>query len=317
MESKLSLAYAIRDFELSQELKSTKDYFGYKTEGGQGPFDCYMSNNAFKVFLGAFSASHRNQYENGDGSELIEKKNKWGNFNPPKMASFASSSRMIYNLSKDIPKFEFEKQLATGMGGRDANIDGFLLQRNTFFFVESKCQEIYGSHSLVRDSYRELFANISNDQANKFKIECGVSNDKKEFRAKFYYSEMDILHFDVKQMISHMLGIAKKFLSAVDVFKIINIKIRFIYFLYNPASAFDYVLKNKSVFVSEKNKSYIINKYNKTVEEINKIDMSELFGTIVRYQLSKNNISYAFTDELINSFSFELKSQFDFKKAFE
>lgn len=316
MESKLSLAYAIRDFELSQDLKRTKASFGYKTMGGQGSFDCYMSNKAFKVFLGAFSASHLNQYEKGDGSELIEKKNIWGNFNPPKMASFASSSRMIYNLSKDIPKFEFEKKLATGMGGRDANIDGFLLQRNTFFFVESKCQEIYGSHSLVRDSYRELFSNISNDKANKFRIECGGSNDKKEFRSKFYYNEMEILHFDVKQMISHMLGITKKFLSGVDSYKINNKRIRFIFFLYNPVSAFDYVLKNKSEFVSEKNESYIINKYNKTVEEINKIDMSELFGTIVRYQLSKNNISFAFTDELINSFSFELKSQFDYKMAF-
>lgn len=52
------------------------------------------------------------KFSEGSGKELEER--KVGEYTyPPKMASFGSSSRMLFNLSKDTHGFQFEKKIPT------------------------------------------------------------------------------------------------------------------------------------------------------------------------------------------------------------
>ena len=86
-----ALDFAIRDGQKK---------FGYGYEiSGKYPYNNYLSNDDWKRFIDSMSPLHFAQYNDADGGELIEKKGRWG-LNPPKMASFGSSSRLIYECSK-------------------------------------------------------------------------------------------------------------------------------------------------------------------------------------------------------------------------
>lgn len=79
--------------------------------------------------------------KDADGCELEEKNSRYG-LTPPQMTSFGSSSRLIYECSKDIPNFSFEKLLPTRVG-HTANLDGCIATKESDIFVEAKCREIY------------------------------------------------------------------------------------------------------------------------------------------------------------------------------
>ena len=88
-----ALDFAIRDGQ---------NKFGYGYEiSGKSPYNNYLSNDDWKRFIDSMSPLHFAQYNYADGGELIEKSGRWG-LNPPKMASFGSSSRFIYESSKSI-----------------------------------------------------------------------------------------------------------------------------------------------------------------------------------------------------------------------
>ena len=100
----------LKEFDAALVKAATKDetvWSGYITSTGK-TYPTYMSNVSWAIFTANLSPEHATQYRAGSGGELDEK-----NGRPPKMASFASSSRMAYQLSKDIPNFVFEKQLST------------------------------------------------------------------------------------------------------------------------------------------------------------------------------------------------------------
>ena len=139
----------LKDFDLAiADAEGTEK--GYQV-GGRN-YDTYLSNAAWSAHLAGMSEAHRCQYGDGSGGELEEK-----NGRPPKVAAFASSSRMIYCISKEIPGFCFEEQLPTVIGGI-ANMDGYLEQENGYIFVEAKCREPY-SHAAVqtlKQNYKPL-----------------------------------------------------------------------------------------------------------------------------------------------------------------
>ncbi len=112
MDRAKALDFAIRDFELQN--KNNRYSSGYRIDGRE--YWNYMSKNSWNNFKGEMSDEHISQYVEGGGNELDERNSRWGML-PPKMASFGSSSRMIYNLSKEIPGFVFEKIMYTYVGG--------------------------------------------------------------------------------------------------------------------------------------------------------------------------------------------------------
>ena len=117
---------------------------GYVTE--TGTYDAYMNNLCWQQFKCEMEKSNPQAFEDygkGGGKELDERKER-GKIYPPKMASFGSSSRMIYSLLHDVDDFLFEKKLHTYVGGT-AHLDGFMEKDDKCIFIEAKCREPYGN----------------------------------------------------------------------------------------------------------------------------------------------------------------------------
>ena len=251
------LDYAIRD-------KDRKHYGeGYIISKSKLAYDRYMSNEGWERYLAEMSEDHRIQYEKGDGGELNEKRGRWGTY-PPKMACYGSSSRIIYTLLRGVANIEFEKKFATQVG-HTANLDAYLQTGDTDIFLEAKCREIYASHTKIDigDVYKPVYEYIK--QCNKkFGYSDELSKANNKFRCSFSYDGEQIIRFDIKQLISHFLGIAAGVLEGV-----IKNNIRFVYFIYNPNE-----LGNKT----------LDRVYTDTIKERYKIDVIELFKAVFEYQ---------------------------------
>lgn len=256
------LDYAIRD-------KERKRYGeGYLVAKSKSVYDRYMSNEGWERYLAEMSEDHRIQYEKGDGGELNEKRGRWGTY-PPKMACYGSSSRIIYTLLRGVANIEFEKKFATQVG-HTANLDAYLQTGYTDIFLEAKCREIYASHTKIDigDVYKPVYEYIK--QCNKkfgYSEEPSKANNK--FRCSFSYDGKQIIRFDIKQLISHFLGIAAGVLEGV-----IKDNIRFVYFIYNP---------------NELGNETLDRVYDDTINEIDKNDIIELFKAVFEYQ--KKNLT--------------------------
>lgn len=303
MTIKEAYASAIKDFEVKSVHEFAGVTTGYLTQSGK-IYSNYYSNDSFKEFVDKMPLKHRRQYDEGSGGELREKEGRYGYY-PPKMASFASSSRMIYLLSKDIEGFTFEQNLSTGLGG-PANLDGFRFHNGEYTFVEAKRQEIFDSHSPVREAYRKIYNTINEDNT-PFTIKCNESVGS-EFKPIFYCKGKEIHYFDLKQMISHMLGIARAFILGQDAFTLEGERsIRFLYLLYNPD---DMLKRTDSLSGMEKKK--IQDRYNAVVEEINLCapHMETLFREVFRIQAERENVK---CEVPLNKFSFKLVDQKQYK----
>lgn len=252
------LDYAIRD------NKDDKCYGeGYLVAKSKSVYDRYMSNEDWERYLAGMSEDHRKQYEEGDGGELNEKRGRWGTY-PPKMACYGSSSRIIYTLLRGVANIEFEKKFATQVG-HTANLDAYLQTGDTDIFLEAKCREIYASHTKIDIGkvYKPVYEYIK--QCNKkfgYSYEPSKANNK--FRCSFSYDGKKITRFDIKQLVSHFLGIAAGVLEGV-----IKDNIRFVYFIYNPNELGNETLKEV---------------YKDTIDEIDRIDVIELFKAVFEYQ---------------------------------
>lgn len=249
------------------------------------------------------SRLHRRQFEDGDGGETIEKKGRWG-LCPPKMASYGSSSRFIYNISKDIYGFRFEKQLATRVG-HTANLDGFLPIENINVYVEAKCREIYGNHKRVEVSevYKEVYKYIQNNNHLEFnyndnKLPC---KKKEHFNCTFQYKGIEIVHFDIKQLICHFLGITADILENKC-----SKDVRFIYLIFNPRK-----VQEK---IDNTYREDVLLAYDETIAEIERMgDMHWLFKAVLDYQQTNLNLSI----DKVPSFNFKLVDQTSYRDELE
>lgn len=236
-------------------------------------------------------------YKNGSGDELgIKKVGKY----PPKMASYGSSSRMIYLLSRDIPNFCFEKKLFTTVGGT-ANMDGYLNKNGTDYYIEAKCREPYYSHQFTIDrKYEQLYRYL--DKLDSLDFTCSMDIiDNKWMKVQFSTSQRAIEHFDIKQMICHLLGIATEKIETPT-----EDKIQFLYLLYNPT---------KITIIEEPQKKKLLALYEQEIAECDSISFEELFKAIVDYLLSNTSVkksSAANPEQLKNSFSFKRCDQTTF-----
>ena len=256
-------------------------------------FDCYMTNEEWEKFKNNMTANAISEFSKGDGGELVEK-----NGNPPKMASYGSSSRMIYNLSKDKEGFHFEKKLHTTIGGT-ANLDGFYDDGYRYIFVEAKCHEIYSKKSnIVSKSYQKLYEFINTYMTDSIQIQ--MSDAKKDgYMDVTYFAEgEELLHFDFKQMICHLLGIATGILKGTLERK----QIDFIYLLFDPTE----------LDISKETKEVINEIYERTRYECNLVDFATLFRVILIF-LMEEKYGYIINDDELDmmtyGFSFILASQ--------
>lgn len=229
-------------------------------------YENYMSNEKWVAFLKEMKKEHLIAYVQGYGNEISEKQGRYGIY-PPKMASYGSSSRMIYKLLKTVEGIHFEKQLPTKVGGT-ANLDGYLQRGETEIFIEAKCREIYTKHANIdiKEVYNDVLEDIKNENAFHY------TKENKETKTgylnySFFYGKTPIERFDIKQLICHFLGIAANYIKN----KSAKNKIRFIYLIYNPT---DFNIKK------------LTEVYENTMTEIElfKPMMNDLFNAIFNYQ---------------------------------
>ena len=293
-----ALDYAIRDFELKDRDISIE--CGYKIEKEKKTYWNYLSNDAWEEFKGKMKKAHLCQFEDADGGEMKEKKGRWGIY-PPKMASFGSSSRFLYSVSKDIEGFQFEKLLPTRVG-HSANLDGYIMRGDVDVFVEAKCREIYSSHIKVEVSkvYQEVYDKLAAEKDLLFSYEEICSKDKEHFDCTFKVNGKVIVHFDIKQLICHFLAISANILENVNA----NKNIKFVYLIFNP----EYNTCFDNERISHFNER-IIKIYDDTKKEIESFDMKRLFKSIFEIQAKRLGL-----EEKKYSFDFYIADQKDYKE---
>ena len=285
-----ALDCAIREFEVNNDVLAS----GYQIPTNEPNYIYYnyMSNESWESFLNKMPENYKKQFENGNGGEIKEKKGRWG-LTPPKMASFGSSSRLIYELSKSTEGFIFEEQLDTRVGGI-ANLDGFLHKGSEYIYVEAKRREIYyGTHEneKIKSVYVPVYWKIQN-LCSKFSFTPNDVNDENEEKTKkitFTINGEPVKYFDLKQLICHFLGIT------YDIAKhsVKNAKVTFLYLLYNPNEVEDKI--------DEKYREKVKNRYDEVESFIrDKKDVFKaIFDAVLQYQtethkLEKPNIDFNF-----------------------
>ena len=217
--------------EIIEKLVPIMSVSGYEERGREElikAYENYMSNEKWVAFLKEMNKEHRIAYVQGYGNEISEKRGRYGIY-PPKMASYGSSSRMIYNLLKKVEGIHFEKKLPTKVGGT-ANLDGYLQRGETEIFIEAKCREIYTKHANIdiKEVYDKVLKAIKNENAFHYKEDKETKTGYLNYR--FFYGKTPIVRFDIKQLICHFLGIAANYIKN----KSAKNKICFIYLIYNP-----------------------------------------------------------------------------------
>ena len=279
------------------DLAIKKKELGTLDGAYKGVYRAYMDEQLWQIFYGDMRDNHPRaflQYGAGSGGELNPK----GKL-PPKMASYGSSSRMIYSLSKDIGGFFFEYKLPTTVGGV-ANMDGYLECPDRHIFIEAKCREPYGSHAnSVSDKYRDLY-NYLNEANNSLGIIYSV--DDKKLSCTFTVGGTVVEHLDVKQIICHLLGMATRFLTYPS-----DKGVTFVYLCYCPQYlAFDNATMEAKIFKV----------YDRMCEEFRLLDVKALFADVVRYLMdSKKKICNATAldaELLVSGFNTVLVDQMDY-----
>ena len=280
-----------KELDIAIKVTETKNATGgYITEK---EYKTYMTNAEWEHFKANMSPSALAEYGVGGGGELEEK-----NGRPPKMACYGSSSRMIYMLSRHKENFHYEKKLSTTVGGI-ANLDGFYEDDNRYIFVEAKCHEPYSTkNNSVSKSYEKLY-NFINEQMSG-NVEIGMKSSKcgRYLDVEYFADGEKLEHFDMKQMICHLLGIATGLLKG----ELEQKQIDFIYLLYDPTE----------LDLAANIKEAVDAIYERTCYECNLVDFATLLRVILAF-LKKEKygdvISDEKIDEIICKFTFSLASQ--------
>ena len=286
-----------------QEAKKNSVGRGYKISDKK-PYDAYMDNESWSCFVKQMRPEHHNQYNAGSGKELEPKDGK-----PPKMASFASSSQMIFRLSGDIEGFVFEKKFSTTVGGM-ANLDGYLELPDKYIFVEAKCREPYShkAEQTIKQNYRDVYQYLREKMPGHFSCvmedipekEDAKNTPKRNMRVAFFCNGKSVAYFDIKQMICHLLSVATEFIKHPH-----SEEILFLYFLYNPSS----------LQMPKEAKSEVMKVYDDTCWAANNYDFKAMFGYIVDFLIEQKpfHIDADYVTRLKNSFEFKLCDQNAYK----
>ena len=270
----------------------------------------YLSEDAWEALIKGMADEHKQQYGGGSGGELEEKDGK-----PPKMAAYFSSSRFIYTLSKEISGLRFEEKLPTTVGGI-ANMDGYREKDDKFIFVEAKCREPYDHHAeqTVKQAYKGVYRWLRENMRRVFScvMEDGENNN---MRVVFFCKGEVVAHFDIKQMICHLLGVATKFLQPLDKkgtkWQDFD-KIHFLYLLFDPTQ----------LPLSGAEQTAVMGIYHDTCSSANNYHFEEMFAHTVDYLVSLRNEKKkpvpdeTYLNKLKAAFEFTLCSQHDYHTYF-
>lgn len=273
-------------------------------------YRAYRTNTKWDEDLAEMKRNYKSaykEYKEGDGGELFEKQY------PPKMASYGSSSRFIFELSKDIPGFHFEKKLGICVPARnenqeaEASLDGYL--ETKCIYVEAKCREIYEKiHPRFNTKYEDLYNYLVEQTAGRFGYDLKESVNKKgEVTRRVYFSwdNEPISHFDLKQILCHLLGIGKR--------NILDEGIQnptLLYLVYKPSDKLLGLVKD------EKSAKNIRQCWETEKNEATTINISLLYNHIVHFLHERKGVGLNLRSEelerIANSISFQFCDQSEY-----
>ena len=143
----------------------------------------------------------RNLYSSFKKRELPE------NSRNPHMLSIASSSRLCYLYFQE-KNILFEKGLSVGFRSTKAQLDAFDESKGIYY--ECKCHEIFDKHQKLWKSYQNRLSECFgiHGQIKDEEIELSLQDfgiDDCKLRGNSIYE----LHFDMKQLLCHLLGLEK------------------------------------------------------------------------------------------------------------
>ena len=299
----MSILKAFDEALVQAEMGKTSSGRGYMVETTGRTYPAYMDLDSWKAFKDSMIEEHRIQFDRGGGKELDEKDGR-----PPKMASYASSSQMIYKLSKHIRSFIFEKQLTTTVGGK-ANLDGYLESLQVRTYIEAKCREPYGHKAgqAIKRNYRKVYEHLQMKMPGIF--DCTMEDipevpdakrPRNEMMVTFSCRGKEVAAFDIKQMICHLLGVATDRLAHPD-----KKRVQFLYLLYNPTE----------LQLEDGVREEILGIYNETCQTAIAYDFKVMFGYVVDYLVTIKNFAATLEEiqHIKDSFEFALCDQNDYQ----
>ena len=262
-------------------------------------FHNYYTNQEWQEYVDRMPREVKTQFDDGKGGEMQEYPRN-GIVYPPKMASYASSSRFMYSQGQQFDGFAYEKQLSTGLGGYPANLDGYLKSKNVF--VEAKCHEFYNySRPELRKGHRMLLEGIIPMLDGK------LDYDRSKDTLYLFWENKDSGYFDFKQMLCHLCGIANMVLGGDE--KTVN----FIYLAYRPS-------KELLIFVDDpSDRQQILDLFNDEMEMAKTIDFKLIYKAILHYFNQRKKYGYSEDEisKMASSFSFTFCTQDNFKSVVE
>ena len=280
----------LKEFDAALAVRENLER-GYRIDGKE-PYENYLSNAAWDAYVQVMAPEHRRQYGQGSGGELEPK-----NGRPPKMASVASSSRMIYELSKDVSGFVFEKQLTTVLSGI-ANLDGYLEKEDRKIFVEAKCREPYGHKAIqtIKRNYKPVYSYLREKMPRVFSCVMEDLPDEQGMHTVFFCRGEAVVSFDIKQMISHMLAVANEALRSET-----ETKILFLYLLFDPSG----------LPLTDTCQAEVERIHADTCRTAERYRMEEMFGHIVDFLSAERGVACTQdrTEFVKNNFRFVLCDQ--------
>ena len=267
---------------------------GYTINGKT--FHVYYTNQEWEEYKEKMPQKVKDRFDEGKGSEMKPYTRNGYTF-PPKMASYASSSRFMVSQGQTFDDFEYEKQLPTGLGGYPAHLDGYLKSKRVF--VEAKCHEFYNySRPELKEGHKKLLDGIIPLLGGKLTYSAP--------QGKLYLSWKgeDSGFFDFKQMLCHLSGIANMVLEEEEK------KVNFIYLIYRSSEKLlSFVEKNT-------NRQRIQELFNEEKKMAETIDFKSIYGAILHYFNSeKYGYSEAEIREIAAKFSFTFCTQDNFKSV--
>ncbi|MCQ2148660.1 MAG: hypothetical protein MJZ16_14275 [Bacteroidales bacterium] len=270
-----------------------------------GKYYAYYTKSEWLEFRdNVMSETDRKAYEDGGGKELEEKySSQWKIWMPPKMASYASSSRFIYTLLRN-KGIIFEQKLRTPIPRSVSNMDGYSMNKE--LFIEAKCHEIYSSpNPKYKLAYRDFYNGLK--QCSTFDyIPASENNDS---TIKFFINGNPVEQFDIKQTISHLLGIANSYKIGITYLDpqtgkqgkhIPQNAPTFIYLLYNP--------KDLRPYLSEATWSEIETRYRAEKQFI--VDNKVFFRKLFRYSLAYVGVESDKAESIASLFKVSVEDQF-------
>ena len=209
---------------------------------------------------------------------------------------------MIYQLSKHIDGFCFEKQLPTTVGGR-ANLDGYLSLPDKEIYIEAKCREPYShtAEQTVSRQYRGVYDHLCRKMPDIFF--CAMQNTPdaygRSMQASFRCKGKTVEAFDIKQMICHLLAVATEHLTHPG-----SKEVLFLYLLYDPSQ----------LPLQSDNRQTVLAIHKDVCQTATGLDLPQMFAHIVDYLMAEGSfpVQAYEAEALKKAFRFQLCNQNDY-----